>query len=158
SMRSPRPGTFRGTGNLSGWSWPTRNYYQPALVDNFSEVLQDRLMTSPPLFSVIIPTYMRPQQLQDCLEGLACQNYPRDRYEVIVVDDGSPDMPEPVTTPFHARMQLRLLRAPHGGPAAARNAGAREAAGDLLAFTDDDCVPSSGWLQALAHGISCAPD
>lgn len=115
-------------------------------------------MSSPPLFSVIIPTFMRPQPLHACLESLACQNYPRDRYEVIVVDDGSPDTTEAATTPFQARMQLRLLRAPHGGPAAARNAGAREAAGDLLAFTDDDCVPSPGWLQALAHGMSIAPE
>jgi glycosyltransferase involved in cell wall biosynthesis len=47
-----------------------------------------------PFFSVIIPTYERAQQLTVCLRALACQNYPRDRFEVLVVDDGSGTSPK----------------------------------------------------------------
>ena len=115
-------------------------------------------MESPPLFSVIVPTYKRPQPLQSCLEGLASLQYPRHKYEVIVVDDGALAVSEKLIAPFRSRMQVRLVLARHGGPAAARNTGAQEAGGDFLAFIDDDCVPSFRWLQALEDGISCAPE
>jgi glycosyltransferase involved in cell wall biosynthesis len=53
------------------------------------------MMVKPlPLFSVIIPTYNRPERLSVCLESLARLNYPPDRYEVVVVDDGSEISPE----------------------------------------------------------------
>lgn len=111
-----------------------------------------------PYFSVIIPTFNRPQGLQHCLEGLSALNYPRDRCEVLVVNDGGLHSPDSLIRSLGARSQIRLLHVPHGGPAAARNAGACEATGEVLAFTDDDCVPASGWLQALASGFSRAPD
>lgn len=107
--------------------------------------------------SVIVPTYKCPNGLPACLEGLASQDYPGDRYEVIVVDDGGRDVPESLVAAFRTRMQVRLLHACHGGPAAARNAGAAVAAGDILAFTDDDCVPAPGWLQALARAHQASP-
>jgi GT2 family glycosyltransferase len=111
-----------------------------------------------PSFSVIIPTYQRPRQLETCLEALALQDYATDRFEVIVVDDGSERPPEEVVTSFGNRLAVVLLTVPHAGPAASRNAGAAEAKGDLLAFTDDDCAPDSGWLAHLARGFATAPD
>lgn len=103
-----------------------------------------------PYFSVVVPTYARPGPLAACLQSLARLDYPRHRFEVIVVDDGSPNPPEDLVDPFRGRLEVALLRQPHAGPAAARNAGAAQAGGNFLAFTDDDCTPTAGWLKALA--------
>jgi glycosyltransferase involved in cell wall biosynthesis len=111
-----------------------------------------------PFFSIIIPTYNRPRQLAACLQALARLDYPCDRFEVIVVDDGSETLPETVVDAFCERLDVTLLTQPNAGPAAARNTGAERAKGEFLAFTDDDCVPVSNWLQALASRFSKAPD
>jgi GT2 family glycosyltransferase len=73
-------------------------------------------------------------------------------YEVVVVDDGSlPAGPvERAVLESGGRAKKTLIRQGHAGPAAARNAGARIARFDLLAFTDDDCRPDPGWLRGLA--------
>jgi GT2 family glycosyltransferase len=112
----------------------------------------------PPLFSVIIPTYNRPQQLSACLESLARLAYPADRFEVIVVDDGSATPLEFVTTAFHDRLNITLLTQQNAGPAAARNTGAAQAKGQFLAFTDDDCTPTPDWLHKLAARCAAAPE
>ena len=126
---------------------------------------------SQPTFSVIVPTHNRATQLGECLQALAAQDYPRDLWEVIVVDDGSAAPPTATVERFCAalpltlwrleatlwrleaplwRLEATLLRQAHAGPAAARNAGAARARGRVLAFTDDDCAPEPGWLSALA--------
>jgi GT2 family glycosyltransferase len=87
-----------------------------------------------PFCSVIVPTRDRPEQLAFCVEALEGLDYPRDRFEVIVVDDIDAD-----------------------GPASARNRGALRARGDLLAFTDDDCVPARDWLRRLAARADADP-
>lgn len=100
------------------------------------------------VFSVVIPTHGRPAALERCLERLAAQDYPRDRFEVVVVDDGS----RPPVSIEPARLQglrFTLIRQERTGPAGARNRGAREAEGRYLAFLDDDCLPEPGWLAAL---------
>jgi GT2 family glycosyltransferase len=99
--------------------------------------------------SVIIPTYNRPAQLDACLAALATQTLPHDRFEVIVVDDGSATSMETVTARFRDSLQVRLLRQANAGPARARNAGAALARGTLFVFTDDDCQPEADWLSAL---------
>lgn len=104
-----------------------------------------------PLFSVIVPSRARPKPLAACLEALARQDLFADRFEVIVVDDGSDPPLEPlVGGAARGELQVRWLRQANAGPASARNAGAAAARGELLAFTDDDCMPSPGWLTALA--------
>lgn len=111
-----------------------------------------------PLCSIVIPTRERPQALQNCLRALAQLDYPRDGFEVIVVDDGSRVNLEPVIAPITQEIHARLVCAPHAGPAAARNAGARQARGELLAFTDDDCMPDAQWLAALVERYVAARD
>ncbi|MFQ5938329.1 MAG: glycosyltransferase [Acidiferrobacterales bacterium] len=111
-----------------------------------------------PFFSIIVPTYKRPAQLANCLESLACLNYPRDCFEVIVVDDGSDVSPEAVVTRFRKRVDVTLLIQPEAGPAMARNTGAARAKGEVLAFTDDDCTPAHNWLQNLAIRFAASPD
>lgn len=103
-----------------------------------------------PFFSIIIPTYARPQQLSACLASLIHLNYPRDRFEVIVVDDGSIPPLDDVVNPYSDRFNLLLLTQPNAGPATARNTGANKAQGQYLAFLDDDCTPDSNWLKSLA--------
>ncbi len=104
----------------------------------------------------MIATYGRPRQLAACLEAVSGLDYPRDRFEVIVVDDGGPEPVAPAAEPHQDRLRIRVERTARGGPGAARNAGARLADGELLAFIDDDCLPEPGWLLGLAevHRVS----
>lgn len=116
------------------------------------------LSSHPVDFSVIVPTYARPEQLAACLGALARLDYPRDRFEVIVVDDASEMPPEAVVVSFRDRLNVTLVTQSHAGPAAARNTGAARARGEFLAFTDDDCTPAPDWLQALAGRFAATPD
>jgi glycosyltransferase involved in cell wall biosynthesis len=110
-----------------------------------------------PAFSIIIPTYNRPNRLEACLKSLGQLNYPSARFEVIVVDDGSPIALEPVVDDFRAACNISFHRQESAGPAAARNTGARRAQGAFLAFTDDDCRPAPNWLRALAKQFRKTP-
>lgn len=98
-----------------------------------------------PFFSIIIPTYNRPERLATCIQSLAHLDYSRDRFEVIVVDDGSPMPLEPVVAPFQNKFDVTLIKQPNAGPATARNTGAARASGQFLVFTDDDCMPLIGY-------------
>ncbi|HEV2914796.1 MAG TPA: glycosyltransferase [Pyrinomonadaceae bacterium] len=111
-----------------------------------------------PFFSIIIPTRARPAQLASCLEAVARLDYPLERFEVIVVDDGSPIRPKELVASFRTRLDIKLLTQQHAGPAAARNRGAASARGDCFAFTDDDCVPERDWLRALSAPLSLMPE
>ncbi len=115
-------------------------------------------LTEAPRFSIVIPTYNRPEQLAVCLQACARLDYPRDRFEVIVVDDGGATPLAEVVARFHGALTLTLLQQENAGPAAARNRGASEAAGEFLAFTDDDCAPASDWLKALGSECVAFPD
>jgi glycosyltransferase involved in cell wall biosynthesis len=95
--------------------------------------------------SVIIPAFNAETTIGRALEGLASQELDGD-YEVIVVDDGSSDATAQVASA--AGGSVKVVRQPHMGPAAARNRGVEQASGDVLAFTDADCVPSPSWLRA----------
>lgn len=109
-------------------------------------------------FSVIVPTYNRPRPLRTLLKVLSQLDFPRPHYEVIVVDDGSTPPMDEVVKPFQSSTNLTLLRISNGGPGPARNAGASMARGEFLAFTDDDCEPTSNWLQALEERFRDNPD
>ncbi len=110
-----------------------------------------------PFFSIVVPTYERPAQLSTCLAALARLDYPRDSFEVIVVDDGSADAPAGVVARFGELMDLKLYSQRNAGPAAARNFGASHARGEFLAFTDDDCAPDPFWLRAFASSFESKP-
>jgi GT2 family glycosyltransferase len=98
---------------------------------------------------VVAATHNRADHLAAMLEGLRRQERSPD--EVVVVDDGSTDQTASVLAREERKGGLPLViirRAHAGGPATAREQGWREARGDLIAFTDDDCVPHPGWLAA----------
>ncbi|MDX1383888.1 MAG: glycosyltransferase [Thermoanaerobaculia bacterium] len=99
--------------------------------------------------SVVVPTRDRPGPLARCLASLARQTLGRDRFEVIVVDDGgSPDL-APILAGVAGQIELVHLRQDHAGPAEARNRGTRHAGARHVAFTDDNCVPARDWLEQL---------
>lgn len=102
--------------------------------------------------SVIIPTCDRIGPLRNCLGALA-QAFPADA-ETIVVSDGSTTDIEPMLGDFVEPLRLRCLHVPNGGPGYARNRGLEVAHGEIAAFTDDDCRPRPGWLDALAGHVS----
>ena len=108
-----------------------------------------------PAASVIVPTHARPERLAQLLESLAAQSVPADRVELVVVDDGSPDDVRPGADGLPAN--ARLVRQRRQGPAAARNAGAALARGNLIAFIDDDCVAEPRWLEALLRAHAARP-
>jgi len=104
----------------------------------------DAALPEQPSVSVIVPVYNDPGGLRRCLAALAAQTYPHDRFEVLVVDNGSAAAPG-----FVAEVcpRARLLVEPLGGSYAARNHGAAQAQGEVLAFTDADCEPLPAWIE-----------
>jgi glycosyltransferase involved in cell wall biosynthesis len=127
---------------------------------NLSSPLRDNRLKEqePPFFSIIVPTLNRPGLLTNCLQALTGLNYPRDRFEVIVVDDGSKNPLQETIAPFCTDLHLALITQKHSGPAAARNRGAKQARGQFLAFTDDDCSPDTDWLKCLSTRFAETPD
>ena len=107
--------------------------------------------------SVVVPTHGRPESLVRCLTALCEQTLPREQFEVIVCDDGSPTPVAPSIAGFRERLALTVVRRTRSGPAAARNEGARHATGRYLAFTDDDCVPAPDWLETLLERMKRQP-
>lgn len=105
-------------------------------------------------FSVVIPTYKRTDLLATCLAKLSpdMQKLDAEDYEVIVTDDS--DEEEAKLLVDASFPSVRWIKGPGKGPAANRNHGARAAKGEWVVFTDDDCIPTEGWLAAYKRGIS----
>ncbi len=108
-----------------------------------------------PTVSVVIPTHNRKETLRRCLQGVLAQTYPA--AEVIVVDDGSTDGTEALVRTAFPTVRYTRLPTPRG-PARARNRGIALARGDIVAFTDDDCVPPPEWLAHLVEGFHAYPE
>ena len=99
--------------------------------------------------SVIVPAYNAQATIGQTLKALTKQNY-SDNFEIIVVDDGSCDQTAQIIRSYP---NIRYLHQINAGPAAARNHGAKEARGQVLAFTDSDCIPHKDWLTRLMSGF-----
>ncbi|WP_447978258.1 glycosyltransferase [Candidatus Nitrospira bockiana] len=127
----------------------------PSTVDTdpvLSETRRSARGTRHCLVSVVVPTYKRPHLLDRCLAALVSQIFDAEAYEVLVVDDGPDEETRRVVMRWAPR-RPGLTVAYHAvtgfhGPAAARNLGWRAAQGAIIAFTDDDCIPSPEWLAA----------
>jgi len=110
-----------------------------------------------PTFTVIIPTYRRGDALCACLQSLAKLDYPRECFDVVVVDDGGGLPVDDIMASFRPHLNLSVLVQENAGPGAARNTAAFQARRDYLAFIDDDCVADAGWLKAYATQIAVHP-
>jgi glycosyltransferase involved in cell wall biosynthesis len=109
-------------------------------------------------FSVIIPTYNRPRLLTACVESVLAQSFPAERYEVIVVDDGSRRQTARVLASYLNGGRVRYLRQRRRGWGAARLLGAQDSQGEILVFIDDDCTAPPGWLACYAQAYTAHPD
>jgi glycosyltransferase involved in cell wall biosynthesis len=108
---------------------------------------------SAPFFSVVVPTHRRVPRLRACLDALAALEYPQERFEVIVVNDGSEGLSPDQMAAVSGRLCLVVLDQPWAGPAAARNTGASRARGRYVVFTDDDCTATPDWLRVLEAAV-----
>jgi glycosyltransferase involved in cell wall biosynthesis len=106
--------------------------------------------------SVIIPVYNDAEYLKTCLEALDAQTYPHDLYEIIVVDNGSPDLDQvkEVVAPFK---NVILAHESTTGSYAARNRGL-SLVKEVIAFTDADCIPATDWLETGVKILSTVPN
>jgi GT2 family glycosyltransferase len=116
-------------------------------------------MDEHPFVSVVIPTAGRPDLLDQCLDCLIAQDYPPDRFEVIVVENGV----ERPTRDLRAKgprlgPAVRLLTSRPADANTARNAGIAAAAGDPILLIDDDSMAPRSWLRALVQGAVRNPD
>ncbi|HUY65168.1 MAG TPA: glycosyltransferase [Acidimicrobiales bacterium] len=109
---------------------------------------------SEPAVSVVVPTRSRPAFLADALDAIGAMA--GDRFEVVVVDSGSPD-PVPVAEVVR-RAGARLVRCERPGISLARNTGVAAARGAIIAFTDDDCAPDPRWVEAIVAAFENHPD
>ncbi len=98
------------------------------------------------MMSVIVPTHNRRELLEKKLKALE----PQQPFEVIVVADGCSDDTVSFLKNYQPAYTLRFFETPGRGVSHARNLGAKEAKGDILLFSDDDVIPSSGWIEAHA--------
>lgn len=104
-----------------------------------------------PKFSVVIPVYNRPQEIEELLESLA--NQTTRNFEIIVVEDGSAVSSEDVVRRYQAQTPIRYLYKENSGPGPSRNAGFAVAKGDYLVVFDSDCVLPPTYFEAVERGI-----
>ncbi len=126
----------------------------PPLTNLASGILreQPRVEAEAPRLTVAVASRQRRDSLRRVLEALARQDYPRDRFEAVVVLDGSTDGSAEMARSLELPYPLRVVTQPQSGLAATRNRGAREAGeDDVVVFLDDDIDPQPGFLAAHAE-------
>jgi len=99
------------------------------------------------MISVVIPAYNSEKTIASTIKALLKQNYPKNKYEIIVVDDGSTDKTIEVASKF----PIKIIKLKHKGPANARNVGAKRSKGSIILFTDADCVPDKNWIRNMVE-------
>lgn len=102
----------------------------------------------PMYFSIVIPLYNRPDELDELLESLCEQNY--DDFEVIVAEDGSTIKGDRVVKKYADRLKITYFEKNNSGPGLTRNAGASRASGDYLIFFDSDCIIPPHYLNTVS--------
>ncbi len=112
-------------------------------------------MSERPEITVIIPVWNGEARIGSTLGALARQSWPANRFEVIVVDNGSTDGTVDVVKGFPF---VKLLSEPRAGSYRARNRALDEARGEYVLFTDGDCVPAANWVEQSARAIDRFPD
>jgi glycosyltransferase involved in cell wall biosynthesis len=101
--------------------------------------------------SVVVPCFNSELYISECLEALCNQDHPRERYEIILVDNGSDDRSLEIARKFP---RVQCLSEPKRGSYAARNRGIANARGEVIAFTDSDCAPARDWVRNMWAGLS----
>jgi len=97
-----------------------------------------------PLISIVVPVYNGEKTIALCIESLLRQDYPKDRYEIIVIDNNSNDRTAEIVKQYPV---IYLFEDKAQNPSVARNAGIKAARGEIIAFIDADCIASPNWLR-----------
>ena len=110
-------------------------------------------MNKQPVVSVVVPTYNRKELLEGCIDSLLKQSYPK--YEIIVVDDGSTDGTKKLLEKYSKKNpNLKFFTQENKGSYAARNLGIKNSKGEIICFTDDDCIADKDWIKNLIEGYT----
>ncbi|NOX88743.1 MAG: glycosyltransferase [Calditrichaeota bacterium] len=106
-------------------------------------------------YSVIIPSYNRADEIKELLTSLARLQFPSERFEVIVADDGSTDETESIVKEARENysFELKYFVQKNQGPGAARNLGMKNAAGDFFIFIDSDVTVPQNWLTNIDKAL-----
>lgn len=104
-----------------------------------------------PFVSIIVPVFNGERTIARCAESLIVQDYPQERYEVLVVDNGSTDRTREILSNYPAKL---LSETNIQSSYAARNRGIEAARGEFLAFTDSDCIADKRWIIQLIGGFT----
>lgn len=104
--------------------------------------------------SVIVPTYNRKGLLQRCLKSLFEQSYSAKEYEIVVADDGSSDGTGDFVKSLKPKCRLVYVWQENKGRGPARNFGVANSSGEILAFTDDDCIVDRDWIKNAIKGFT----
>ncbi|MEM7712003.1 MAG: glycosyltransferase family A protein [Cyanobacteria bacterium P01_A01_bin.68] len=107
------------------------------------------------LISIIIPVYNDSERLKICLKALENQTYPKDFYEVIVVDNNSEEDIKSIVKQFN---QAKITHETCRGSYAARNKGISVAKGEIFGFTDSDCIPAIDWIEKGVEKLQQTPN
>ena len=115
-----------------------------------------------PSISIIVPTYNRKAQLEKCILSIFSQNFGKNKFEIIVVDDGSGESAESAIKKLcnedNNQIQVQYFYIKEAGRSAARNFGASKANSDLLVFMDDDCTAERNFLSSIESFFNAHPD
>ena len=106
-------------------------------------------------FSLIIPVFNRPDEVQELLESLTLQRC-KD-FEVVIVEDGSQVPCDKIVEAYSNRLDIHYYNKPNSGPGASRNYGAERAAGEYLIVLDSDCIIPEGYLDAVKAELEAQP-
>lgn len=106
-------------------------------------------------FSIVIPVFNRPQELDELLNSLTRQTF-RD-FEVVVVDDGSSLRCEEVAERYLSALELYYYYKTNSGPGLTRNFGAAKSSGEYLVFLDSDCIVPDGYVKAMNDALADNP-
>ena len=106
-------------------------------------------------YSVIVPVYNRPDEVDELLQSLTQQSF-RD-FEVVIVEDGSKIPCEEVVKKFQSQLAIRYYSKPNSGPGQTRNYAAERSQGEYLLILDSDCILPPGYLQAVEDELQASP-
>jgi glycosyltransferase involved in cell wall biosynthesis len=110
---------------------------------------------SSPKFSVVVPVYNRPDELQELLASLTTQTYKN--FDVVIVEDGSSVTSKQVVEKFSSQLQITYIYKQNSGPGPSRNVGFQTATGDFFVVFDSDCILPEKYFQAVIDFISATP-
>jgi glycosyltransferase involved in cell wall biosynthesis len=104
--------------------------------------------------TVCVCTHNRPRYVSDCLDGLARQTVPRERFTVLIVDSASEPSASADLLGMAKQHGARLIRLDRPGVSLARNAGAWAARTKFIAYIDDDAIPADDWIEAILEAVA----